>query len=321
MNVSRCGHMRTQNLNITSDDRSTRHPSMRTVMPLVLLVALTLSSCSVTTPFARSATPTVTSGRGSPHPAVTPTPATASASLPLFDSTTAVKAMQAWASEVNSGRIVDGLATHTPSNSGWIRDWNHLSTYVPYGAYTSANTFSHAILVVVIGSIEYIFAYRDPASAPGNYQYGMMLGTISDSGLPLTLLVWISNHNQILLLSTSVATGDFSFTNINTPRPGRFGAAHDSDVALFLASRRAIHRTIGLEFVTQFTTSSSAPSSIKEIMSRNNSVLAQVEHPTHGQARAGVFAGAPSGTLAISPQDGAEDPWFIVLPPQPVIGF
>lgn len=113
MNVSRCDGMRTQNHNSASDKRSTRHLSRRTLTPLVLLVILALGGCSVAMPFARSAHPTATSGHGAPHPTVTPTSAAPGAALPLFDSATAIKAMQAWDSEVQSGRIVDGVVTHT----------------------------------------------------------------------------------------------------------------------------------------------------------------------------------------------------------------
>lgn len=303
-----------------------KHVGWYSSTALMLLMALALGGCSV---FASSALPngsSATSGDIPSHSASAPYSSTVAVNVPTFTSAVALTAMQRWAAEVKSGRIVDGSAVRSPSNSGWIGDASDIRHHVPYGVSSAYATGADGPnrdgpirqVISVVGSVLYVFAYHDAAStsAPSQVSYGLLLGTINGAGQPITLLVWISSDTPLLtglpLVKWSPALPIDAVT---------YNLGSDVEVASVVASRFFFGRTMTVRFVTAFDSSVSGPPQAAEdepqTIKRNNAALALVTKPTTQQTNTGVFTTLPSPGFAITLQEGLDAPDCIRLPSEP----
>lgn len=293
---------------------------------LCLIASFLVTGCDMSMPSAH-ATPSPSNQKGvSSVPGSGSVPGSAAA-IPLFDSATALQAMQDWISRVRSGRIADGAATRTPWNSGWIEDVNHPHTFVPYGLFPSHFTFGGTSIEIAVGRVEYVFALRDGASTPATYHYGMLLGTLSSSGQPVSVLVWLSADDGLTVYPTHTPPADDLLLTTSGPNAIHVVLARDANVAMWLTSKHVLHRTVAVNFLTHsepiIVISGPPPPSFSkpDVENRNSKILALVSHPSAQQSTDGVFARLPSAGFIISYHDGAETPREIVLSEQPGISF
>ena len=302
----------------------------RLAILLSILLTVVLSSCAMNSPFGSAprmavSSPTSTA-KSTAMASATSTPAggTTPSATPVWNSTQAVRAMQGWAAQVRSGRITDGLLVHSLSNSGFIRDEFQPNSYMPYGLTTihHSSTIGTDTIEIAIGAIEYVFRYAVSGSSSPTMHYGLLFGTVSASGQPVTFLVWLSADTILDKPAVGISVGDGEYIALGTHT---YSLAHDSDIAAWLGSRGVLLRTVSLNFLEQWHYNigpNKNPTSAQlSMMARNVRVVSLVAHPAFHQASDGVFAALPSAALTLSLQDGAESPSDIVLPSAPDIGF